>query len=136
MDTNMPQLQELATFSGPLQLWVHDMLAWVGFGTLVGLLARALMPGRDPGGAVVTLALGIGGALIGCGTWALTVDGTRITPVSPLGIMVATGGAFGLLFFYRLLGGYWFLEGEDVVANRQRRRTVRSRRPRTVLVEE
>jgi uncharacterized membrane protein YeaQ/YmgE (transglycosylase-associated protein family) len=136
MDTSVPQLQELATFSGPLQLWVHDMLAWIGFGTLVGLLARALMPGRDPGGAVVTLALGIGGALIGCGTWALAVDGTRITPVSPLGIMVATGGAFGLLFFYRLLGGYFFQENEDVVANRLRRKTYRTRRPRTVFVDE
>ncbi len=136
MDNAMPQIQELATFSGPLQMWVHDVLAWIGFGTLVGLLARALMPGRDPGGAVITLALGIGGAVIGCGTWALTVEGQRITPVSPIGIIVATGGAFGLLFFYRLLGGYWFREDEDAVANRQRRRVYRPRRSRSVYVDE
>jgi len=35
--------------------------AWVGFGTIVGLMAKAIMPGRDPGGAVATLSMGVGG---------------------------------------------------------------------------
>ena len=33
---------------------IHELLEWVGFGTLVGLAGKALMPGRDPGGAVGT----------------------------------------------------------------------------------
>lgn len=136
MGDSLPRIEELSQFSGSLQFWVHDVLAWIGFGTLVGLLARALMPGRDPGGAVVTLALGIGGAVLGCGTWALTQNGQRLTPVSPIGIIVATAGAFGLLAFYRLLGGYWFREDHDVVTDRVRRRTVRTRHPRTVYVDE
>ncbi len=115
-------------FSPLLETWVNDILVWIGFGTAVGLLAKAIMPGRDPGGAIVTLGMGIGGVIIGCGAWSLFTNGNRITPVSPIGILVATCGAFSLLFFYRLLGGYWFREGEGdvVVATRRRRR--RSRR--------
>ncbi|MCP4479630.1 MAG: GlsB/YeaQ/YmgE family stress response membrane protein, partial [Planctomycetaceae bacterium] len=41
-------------------------LTWIGFGTVVGLIAKALMPGRDPGGAIATVLMGIGGTLIGC----------------------------------------------------------------------
>ena len=48
-----------------VQQLAHDLLAWVGYGTLVGLVAKAIMPGRDPGGAVATLAMGIGGSIIG-----------------------------------------------------------------------
>mgnify|MGYP000890747705 CR=1 FL=1 len=90
----------------------NDVLVWVGFGTLVGLLAKAIMPGRDPGGAVATLAMGIGGTVIGCGTLMYFYDGARITPISPVGFVAATCGAFVLLFFYRLLGGRYFLEGD------------------------
>lgn len=112
------------------QQWAHDILAWIGFGTLVGLLAKAIMPGRDPGGAVATLAMGIGGTVIGCGTLAYFYEGQRVTPISPMGLAVATGGAFIILFFYRLLGGYWFAEGETSLRGHARRLR-RSRRHRT-----
>ena len=95
-----------------IQQWANTVLVWVGFGTLVGLLAKAIMPGRDPGGAVVTLLMGIGGTVIGCGTLAYFYQGAHVTPISVLGFIVATGGAFILLFFYRLLAGYWFVEGD------------------------
>ena len=42
-----------------------SLLAWIFFGFLAGLLARALMPGRDPGGLVATTAIGIVGAVVG-----------------------------------------------------------------------
>ena len=112
-----------------IQEWANDILVWIGFGTLVGLLAKAVMPGRDPGGAVANLAMGIGGTVIGCATLSYFYDGHRVTPISPLGLLVATGGAFLLLFFYRLLSGYWFVEGE-VPPRRSRRRSLRSRRHR------
>ena len=44
-----------------------------------------------------------------------------------LAALVATAGAFMLLFFYRLLGGYWFVEGELPAPRRARRRRVRRR---------
>jgi uncharacterized membrane protein YeaQ/YmgE (transglycosylase-associated protein family) len=94
-----------------IQQWANTVLVWIGFGTLVGLLAKAIMPGRDPGGALVTLAMGIGGTVIGCGTLSYFCQGSHVTPISLIGFVVATGGAFILLFFYRLLAGYWFVEG-------------------------
>jgi len=98
--------------SEPIQQWANMILMWIGFGTLTGLLAKAIMPGRDPGGAVATLCMGIGGAVIGCGILAYFWQEARVTPISPIGFLVATGGAFVILFFYRLLAGYWFIEGE------------------------
>jgi len=92
--------------------WANDILVWIGFGTLVGLMAKAVMPGRDPGGAVATLFMGIGGTIIGCGVVTYFNSGQRITPISPLGFVVATGGAFILLVFYRLLAGRYFIEGD------------------------
>jgi uncharacterized membrane protein YeaQ/YmgE (transglycosylase-associated protein family) len=41
------------------------ILGWIVFGLVVGALAKVVMPGRDPGGVVVTIILGIVGALIG-----------------------------------------------------------------------
>jgi uncharacterized membrane protein YeaQ/YmgE (transglycosylase-associated protein family) len=111
--------------------WANDLLMWIGFGTLAGLLAKAIMPGRDPGGSVATLLMGIGGTIVGCGTLMFFYDGERVTPISPIGFLVATGGAFILLFFYRLLAGRFFIEGE------RRRTAIRAphRRRREVVAE-
>ena len=122
MNEVMSPMDSALQFTGPLQMWINDVFVWIGFGTVIGLLAKALMPGRDPGGAVATLAMGVGGTVIGCGTWSLILEGQRVTPISPIGFVVATAGAFSLLFFYRLLGGYWFLEGERPSLHHARRR--------------
>ncbi len=82
---------------------LHEFLVWVGFGTIVGLTAKAIMPGKDPGGAVATLMMGIVGTVIGCGTLAFFVPDAKITPISPWGFVAATGGSFLLLGFYRIL---------------------------------
>jgi len=91
----------------------HEVLLWVGFGTLVGLAAKAVMPGRDPGGTLATLLMGIAGSVIGCGTMAFISSEQRITPISPLGFVLATAGAFVLLFFHRILAGTMVREGQD-----------------------
>ncbi len=103
---NNPELVDL------FQQWANDILVWIGFGTVVGLLAKAVMPGRDPGGAVATLLMGIGGTVIGCGVFSYFSGGARVTPISPAGMAVATAGAFVILFFYRLLAGRWGVEGD------------------------
>lgn len=113
----MPENPE---FQQQFAQWANDILVWIGFGTLVGLLAKALMPGRDPGGAVATLCMGIGGTVIGCGLVSYFVEGQRVTPISPLGLAVATGGSFVILFFYRLLGGKLFADGDRPQAYRPR----------------
>lgn len=104
---------------------VNELLVWVGFGTLVGLAAKAIMPGKDPGGAVATLLMGIGGSVIGCGTLMFFWNGARVSPISTMGFACATAGSFILLAFYRVLSGGWFREPEDgdvVLHNRRRRR--------------
>lgn len=41
------------------------ILAWILFGLVIGIIAKLLMPGRDPGGFIVTILLGIAGAMLG-----------------------------------------------------------------------
>ena len=98
MPTLDPQWQAIVERS------LQELLVWVGFGTIVGLTAKAIMPGKDPGGAVATLLMGIVGTIIGCGTLAFFTPMTKITPISLWGFVAATSGAFLLLAFYRILG--------------------------------
>lgn len=93
------------TFVASAQQWANTILLWIGFGTVVGLVAQAVMPGRDQASALATLLMGVGGAIVGLGTLAYFWEGHRVTPVSFLGFVAATGGAFLILFFHRLLQG-------------------------------
>lgn len=116
--------------------YAHLALTWIGFGTLVGLMAKAIMPGRDPGGAVATLLMGIGGTVIGCGI-VTYFWGQHVSPISAIGFLAATGGAFILLLFYRLLGGYFFTEGQDGIPLRPAyRRRSYSRRRRSPVYDD
>ena len=42
-----------------------EILSWIVFGLVIGIIAKLLMPGKDPGGFIVTTLLGIAGALVG-----------------------------------------------------------------------
>ena len=109
---------------------LNELLRWVGFGTLTGLAAKGIMPGRDPGGAVATMLMGSGGSVIGCGTVLFFWREAAIDPISGKGFIAATLGAFTLLFFYRLLSGSFFSEGsvhEDKMMHKARRRSRRRR---------
>lgn len=109
-----------------LRTSLNELLRWVGFGTLTGLAAKAIMPGRDPGGAVATMLTGIAGSVIGCGTALYFWRDMSIDPISGKGFLAAVFGAFALLFFYRLLSGSFFNETsdtEDGWVHRLRRRT-------------
>ncbi len=89
--------------------WANTMLVWIGFGTVVGLIARALLPGKgDQGGTLATLVMGIVGSVIGMGALAYFWHGHRATPVSLLGFVAATAGASLLLFCHRMLQGSLF----------------------------
>ena len=115
---------------------VNDVLVWVGYGTIVGLLAKGIMPGRDPGGAIATVLMGIGGTIIGCGAVSYFNDGQRIVPVSPLGMLVGLCGTLVILFFYKLLGGYYFVEGEYVTRSHRRSRRYGRRRYSSAVYED
>jgi uncharacterized membrane protein YeaQ/YmgE (transglycosylase-associated protein family) len=110
-----------------LQSYVNLGLTWIGFGTVVGMVAKALMPGRDPGGSVATLMMGIVGTLIGCALLKYFYPQETILPISVKGFLVGTAGALVLLSCYKVFGGYWFVEGEQLSARHLRHRRVRQR---------
>jgi uncharacterized membrane protein YeaQ/YmgE (transglycosylase-associated protein family) len=75
-----------------------SILGWVVFGLIVGALAKLAMPGRDPGGILVTIALGIAGALV-AGFLGRSLGWYQAS--EPAGFVMATLGAVLLLFIYR-----------------------------------
>ena len=97
-------------------------LTWIGFGTVVGLAAKAVMPGRDPGGAIATVLMGIAGTLIGCACLQYFSGNDPVKPVSLVGFFVGSAGALMILALYKVLGGYWFVEGEQTTYRRRRTR--------------
>ena len=76
------------------------IIAWIVFGLIVGVVAKFLMPGRDPGGFVVTILLGIVGAIVG-GFLGRAVG--WYGPDDPAGFVMAVLGAMVLLIGYRLI---------------------------------
>ncbi len=125
------------TITDSLAQWAHTGLVWIGFGTLAGLLAKSIMPGRNPGGPIATLLVGIGGTCIGMGVLTYFMGGQKITPISPLGFVAASGGAAVLLFFHKMLGGYIFAEqGEGVGPDRSYIRRPYYRRNSTRVYED
>jgi len=79
---------------------MFGVLGWIIFGLIVGAVAKLLMPGRDPGGFVITMALGIAGALIG-GFLGRAVG--WYGPNDPAGFFMSLLGAVILLWLYRLV---------------------------------
>lgn len=81
------------------------ILSWIVMGLIVGVLAKWIMPGQDPGGCIVTTLIGIAGALVG-GAIASTLFGLGpVNSISIGNIVIATGGAILLLFIYRSIIG-------------------------------
>lgn len=78
----------------------YSWLWWILIGALAGGIAKFIMPGRDPGGCLITIALGIGGAALAgfLGTqlgWYRNNEGA--------GFLGAIVGAMLILFVYRLI---------------------------------
>ncbi len=101
--------------SNTAQQWINVTLIWVGFGTLAGLLARALVPGREPRGAVGTVVIGIVGTAVGLCTLSWALNRPTFNPISPLGFFAAVGGAFVLVVLYRVAALRWLADREDRV---------------------
>ena len=76
------------------------ILGWIFFGLIVGIVAKLLTPGRDPGGFIVTILLGIVGALLG-GFVGRALGWYR--EGDPVGFVVAVLGAILVLLIYRML---------------------------------
>jgi len=81
------------------------ILSWIIVGLIAGVLAKWIMPGRDPGGIIVTILIGIVGAVIGGFLVGLVVGGDLISGINITTIIVATLGAIVLLAIYRWFAG-------------------------------
>lgn len=80
----------------------YGIIGWIIIGGIAGAIAKLLMPGRDPGGCIVTIVLGIVGALLAgwighAVGWYKTDEGA--------GFLAAIVGAFILLLIYRVVAG-------------------------------
>ena len=89
------------------------ILGWIIFGLIAGAIAKAIMPGRDPGGAIVTIIIGIAGALIGgfigraLFGYGQHADSTNdiSRPGFLMSLVLSVVGAIILLALYRLIKG-------------------------------
>ncbi len=90
------------------------ILGWIVFGLIAGVIAKAIMPGRDPGGCIVTILIGIAGSLLGgfiahyllgYGTGGRGDVSDLTRPGFLMSLVLAVVGAIILLAIYRLIKG-------------------------------
>jgi uncharacterized membrane protein YeaQ/YmgE (transglycosylase-associated protein family) len=80
-----------------------SIIGWIVLGLLAGALAKWILPGRDPGGIVLTMLLGIAGALVGGFMVGLLTGVAFTTPFDLTSLLVATLGAIVVLLLYRVV---------------------------------
>ena len=95
------------------------LIAYIILGLLAGLIAKAIMPGRDPGGAIITILLGIVGSFIGglvggmlLGYGGVDEAGDVSRPGFFMRLVLAVVGALVVLAVYRLIKGKSLRTGE------------------------
>jgi uncharacterized membrane protein YeaQ/YmgE (transglycosylase-associated protein family) len=76
------------------------VLGWIVFGLIVGVVAKLLMPGRDPGGFIITILLGIVGAMLG--GWLGRALGWY-GPTDSAGFLMSVVGAIIILAIYHMV---------------------------------
>ena len=84
------------------------ILSWIIFGLIAGVIAKLVMPGRDPGGCIVTMLIGIAGAFVGGSIYSLFTDRPWSMELMrfDLGSMaLAIVGAVVILAIYRAVAG-------------------------------
>ena len=78
------------------------ILSWFILGLVAGIIARIVMPGKDPGGLLLTIIIGITGAFLG-GFVASRIGFGSITGFDLRSLIIAVGGAVLLLVIYRVV---------------------------------
>jgi uncharacterized membrane protein YeaQ/YmgE (transglycosylase-associated protein family) len=80
----------------------YGFFGWIVIGLIAGLIAKAIMPGKDPGGLIITILLGVGGAVL-AGFLGQQLGWYR--QGEGAGFIAAIVGALILLAIYRLVAG-------------------------------
>ena len=76
-------------------------IVWILLGLVVGVIAKFLMPGKDPGGIIITILLGIAGAFVG-GFVSSALGFGSVTGFDLRSLLIAVLGAVALLAVYRM----------------------------------
>jgi uncharacterized membrane protein YeaQ/YmgE (transglycosylase-associated protein family) len=76
------------------------ILTWILVGLVAGIIAKFIMPGRDPGGIIVTILIGIAGGMLG-GFIASQLNLGTMTGFDIRSLIIAVLGSLLLLFVYR-----------------------------------
>jgi uncharacterized membrane protein YeaQ/YmgE (transglycosylase-associated protein family) len=79
------------------------ILSWILFGLIAGALAKFIMPGRDPGGIIVTILIGIAGGLLGGWLGSSVFGSAGVTGFNAMSFVWAVVGSLVLLAIYRLV---------------------------------
>ena len=80
------------------------ILSWIVFGLIAGAIAKFLMPGRDPGGCIITIIIGVVGALLG-GFIATWLGYGGISGFDFRSFVIAILGSILLLIIWRMISG-------------------------------
>jgi uncharacterized membrane protein YeaQ/YmgE (transglycosylase-associated protein family) len=83
---------------------MNGILSWIVFGLIAGAIAKFLTPGRDPGGCIITIVIGIVGALLG-GYIATLLGFGGISGFDVRSFVIAILGSILLLFLWRMISG-------------------------------
>ena len=78
------------------------ILSWILMGLIVGVIAKLVMPGPDPGGIFLTILLGIGGAFVG-GYVGSFLGLRSVTGLNPGSLLLSVGGAVLILILHRTI---------------------------------
>ncbi len=80
------------------------IISWIVFGLIAGIIAKFIMPGKDPGGMIITSLIGIAGAMVG-GFISTSLGYGDVSGFDLRSLGIAIVGALVLLFGYRALKG-------------------------------
>jgi uncharacterized membrane protein YeaQ/YmgE (transglycosylase-associated protein family) len=78
------------------------IISWIILGLVVGVIAKFLMPGKDPGGIIITILLGVAGA-VGGGYISSAIGFGRVTGFDLRSLIIAVCGSLVLLIIYRVI---------------------------------
>jgi len=96
------------------------IIGWIIFGVIAGAIAKLLMPGKDPGGFIVTMLLGIAGALVGGFIGRALWGSAGANDWSISSFALAIGGAILLLAIYRFMVGRRRTTAEVITRDKDR----------------
>ncbi len=93
----------LEKLSGSLGLDQQTIFIWLGLGLVAGIIAKFILPGKDKGGLISTMIIGIAGSFVGGMIGKYFNIGTEVGGISIMSLLTAVVGALALLIILRVL---------------------------------